>query len=91
MIIGVNTAKEIILGAVDYARKLDFAPHLDFGLASLLLGTDPWEPAHGYRFGGPNGKPFYVAGPDDDAAAVVSHLTEKLGPNGFDFIAPLSL
>jgi hypothetical protein len=89
-IIGVNTAKEIILGAVDYAKKLGIPPHPDFDLASSVLGTDPWEPAHGYRFGGPNGKPFYVAGPDDDADAIVSHLTAKLGPNGFEFIAPLS-
>jgi len=89
--IGLNTAKEIIFGAIAYAENLGFAPHPDFKLASRVLGTDPWEPVHGYRFGGPDGKPFYVAGPDDDAGAIIRQLKAKLGPDGFQFIAPLSV
>jgi hypothetical protein len=90
-IIGLNTAKEIIFGAIAYAGELGFVPHPDFELASRVLGAEPWEPNHQYRFGGPNGKPLYVAGPDDDADAIIRRLREKLGPSGFEFIAPLSL
>jgi tetratricopeptide (TPR) repeat protein len=88
--IGLNAAREIVFGSIAYAENLGFAPHPDFKLASRVLGDDPWEPAHGYRFGGSNGKPLYVAGPDDDADAIIGKLKAKLGPDGFEFIAPLS-
>jgi len=36
-----------------------------------------------------NGKPCFIAGPHDDVDAIMAHLTEKIGPNNFDFIAPM--
>jgi SEC-C motif-containing protein len=86
--IGIDYAKEIIYGAVDYARNLGFEPHPDFELSRLVLGTEEFSRARGLQFGGPQGKPLYVAGPDDDAPAVLRKLREKLGEDGFEFISP---
>jgi hypothetical protein len=84
--IGINYAKEIIFGAVDYARKLGFEPHPDFNLTRHLLGTEEITGHHDIQFGGPEGKPIYIAGPDDDAQAIVRKLTNRLGEDGYHFI-----
>ena len=84
--VGINYAKEIIYGAVDYSRNLGFEPHPDFELARHVLGTEEFSRVRGLKFGGPEGKPLYVAGPDDDAATVLRKLRERLGENGFHFI-----
>ncbi|MBI4490836.1 MAG: hypothetical protein HY694_17265, partial [Deltaproteobacteria bacterium] len=81
-------AKEIIYGAVDYARSLGFEPHPDFELSRDVLGTEEFGRTRSLQFGGPEGKPLYIAGPDDDAAAVLQKLRERLGENGFHFIMP---
>lgn len=86
--IGINYAKEIIYGAVDYARSLGFEPHPDFEPSRHVLGTEEFSRTRSLRFGGPEGKPLYIAGPDDDAPAVLGKLRERLGENGFDFIMP---
>lgn len=86
--IGINYAKEIIYGAVDYAKSLGFDPHPDFALSRHVLGTEGIDVAHSIKFGGPNGKPLYIAGPDDDAPSILQTLRRKLGKNGFDFIMP---
>ena len=86
--IGINYAKEIIYGAVDYARSLGFEPHPDFELSRHVLGTEEFSRTRSLQFGGPEGKPLYIAGPDDDAPAVHRKLRERLGENGFDFIMP---
>jgi hypothetical protein len=86
--IGINYAKEIIYGAVDYARSLGFEPHPDFELSRHVLGTEEFSRTRSLQFGGPEGKPLYIAGPDDDAPSVLRKLRERLGENGFDFIMP---
>jgi len=88
MRIGISYAKEIIYGAVDYARTLGFEPHPDFELSRHVLGTEEFSRTRRLEFGGPEGKPLYIAGPNDDAAAVLGKLRERLGGNGFDFITP---
>ncbi|MBI4527989.1 MAG: SEC-C domain-containing protein, partial [Deltaproteobacteria bacterium] len=88
MRVGINYATEIIYGAVDYARSLGFEPHPDFELSRRVLGTEELSRTRSLQFGGPEGKPLYIAGPDDDASAVLQKLREKLGENGFDFITP---
>ena len=85
---GINYAKEIIYGAVDYARSLGFEPHPDFELSRHVLGTEEFSRTRSLQFGGPEGKPLYIAGPDDDSPSVLRKLRERLGENGFDFIMP---
>jgi len=86
--IGINYAKEIIYGAVDYARSLGFEPHPDFELSRQVLGTEEFSRTRGLQFGGPQGKPLFIAGPDDDVPAVLRKLREKLGEDGFEYIVP---
>jgi hypothetical protein len=86
--VGINYVKELIYGAVDYARNLGFEPHADFELACNVLGTEEFSRSRGFKFGGPEGKPLYIAGPDDDAATVLRKLRKRLGENGFNFITP---
>ena len=86
--VGINYAKEIICGAVEYAKSLGFEPHPDFELSRHVLGTEEFSRTRGLKFGGPEGKPLYIAGPDDDAATILRRLRDKLGENGFNFITP---
>jgi hypothetical protein len=86
--VGINYAKEIICGAVDYAKSLGFEPHPDFELSRHVLGTEEFSRTRSLKFGGPEGKPLYIAGPDDDAATVLRKLRKRLGENGFEFITP---
>ena len=37
--VGINYAKEIICGAVEYAKSLGFEPHPDFELSRHVLGN----------------------------------------------------
>lgn len=38
---------------------------------------------------GKDGKPLYIAGPDDDAQKIIGKLTKKLGKENFGFISQL--
>ncbi len=87
-------AARIVRGGIAYARSLGFEPHRDAVTALPFLGpespegtADPGDAR--VSFGGADGKPWFVAGPDDDAAAIVERLQSRLGPEGFHFIAPL--
>jgi hypothetical protein len=86
--VGINYVKEIIYGAVEYARSLGFEPHPDFELSRHVLGSEEIGTTRNLTFGGPEGKPLYVAGSDDDAGATLRKLRKKLGENGFNFITP---
>ena len=86
--VGINYAKEIICGAVEYAKSLGFEPHPDFELSRHVLGTEEFSRPRGLEFGGPEGKPLYIAGADDDVATVLQKLRKRLGENGFEFITP---
>jgi SEC-C motif len=86
--VGINHVKEIIYGAVDYARGLGFDPHPDFELSRHVLGSEEIGRTRNLTFGGPEGKPLYVAGPDDDTATVLRKLRKRLGEDGFNFITP---
>jgi hypothetical protein len=39
--------------------------------------------------GGPEGKPFFVAGPYDDITIIISKLTRAVGPDGFHYVVPI--
>src|SRR5262249_42425399 len=76
--VGINYVKEIIYGAVDYARSLGFEPHPDFELSRHVLGSEEIGWTRNLTFGGPEGKPLYVAGPDDDAVTILQKLRQRL-------------
>ena len=53
--VGINYVKEIIYGAVDYARDLGFDPHPDFELSRHVLGSEEIGRTRNLTFGGPEG------------------------------------
>ncbi|MGH7795943.1 MAG: hypothetical protein ACREQ2_13805 [Candidatus Binatia bacterium] len=86
--VGINYAKEIIYGAVDYAGSLGFKPHPDFELSRHVLGAEEFSRTRSLEFGGLEGKPLYIAGPDDDVATILQKLRQRLGKDGFHFVRP---
>lgn len=84
--IGLDKAKAIIWGAIEYARDLGFEPHPDFKLASYVLGAEAYEGDYNIRFGGHEGKPLYIAGPDDNHREIVQKLSSGLGEGGYHYI-----
>jgi hypothetical protein len=79
----IEMARELVWGAVSYARHLGFQPHPDFKLVSDHLGA--WEPTGVVRFGC-DGKPCYTQGPFDDATLVMRTLARSVGEGNFNFL-----
>jgi hypothetical protein len=84
--------RKLVEDAVEYARRLGFAPHPDYKQgAKVMGGINSKECSERFVFGS-EGKPLYVAGPYDGEAkrnAIMRTLTKKLGPQGFHFIMPV--
>ena len=82
--------QSIIGGAIEYAQKLGFDPDPGFELAGYVLGEKEKCEPRNFKFGGPQGKPLYVAGPHDDQGAIIQKLRKQLGDGGFDFMIPFA-
>jgi hypothetical protein len=85
--------RNLIQGAVDYARNLGIAPNPDYKLTEkILLNLDGGEECStSFQFG-KDGQPLYVAGPNDSSAKqrqIMNLLTKKCGANGFHYILPV--
>jgi hypothetical protein len=78
----LELAQHLVFGSIDYAATLGFEPHLDFAPAADMLGK--WEGDAAITFGR-DGKPFYMEGPQDDAAKVLRTLRRKLADDEFDY------
>ncbi|RPJ03080.1 MAG: hypothetical protein EHM39_00300 [Chloroflexi bacterium] len=82
-------AHQFVYQAIDYADKYGFKPHRDFKWTRLILeprGTlaEPYQLTFGK-----DGKPFFVAGPYDNAEAIIAKLTKTAGPGNFDYLVPV--
>jgi hypothetical protein len=82
----LDLARDLVFGAVAYARELGFEPHPDFAAAAAYL--EPWTGPSAISFG-LNGKPFFMSGPYDDAASVMKTLERTAGEGNFDFTVAL--
>jgi hypothetical protein len=86
-------AKKLIVDAIAYARGNGFEPHPDYKLASKVLrDIDETACATEFTFG-KDGKPFYIAGPNDTPARskqIIDTLHRRLGPDGYHYLIPLS-
>src|SRR6185437_1779363 len=84
-------AAKVIREGVAYARRYGFKPDRDYYEAvSLLEGADP-DACDAHVPLGKDGKPFFVAGPYDNAQRIIAQLTRTAGPGNFDFIAPVDM
>ncbi len=88
--VDVNLAAAIVKAGLEYAASLKFRPHRDYTEAAILLGdADPSAITETIAVGGPEGKPFFIAGPYDNPDKIMAHLRRLLGPDEFHFTAPI--
>lgn len=87
----IELAYQIIYGAIEFAREFGFGPHKDFKLSSCIL-EGPSEKYHSSDLEfGKDGKPYYIAGPDDNVDYVMRKLSENAGDGNFDFTHPMGM
>jgi len=79
----VDLAQHLVFGAVAYARGLGFAPAPGFAATARQLG--PWTGPSVIGFGR-DGKPLFVQGPRDNAAAILTTLERSVGRGNFHFL-----
>jgi hypothetical protein len=80
----IELARHLVLGAVEFAAGLGFAPHPDFEAVREQLGEldEPCALTFGRE-----GRPLYVAGPYDDSIAIMETLRATIGSDGFSVAA----
>lgn len=83
-------AYEIIYGGIAYAAQFGFSPDPDFNLSKYILADREDIKIAGEVEFGRNGKPNYVAGPDDDPEWVISRLQATVGENNFYYTGPVA-
>ncbi|CBE69067.1 protein of unknown function [Candidatus Methylomirabilis oxygeniifera] len=92
--IDLTCARKLIEGAVEYARQFQLTPHPDYKTARTILGeVDAAACPRDFEYGR-DGKPFYVAGPNDSPATsrrILSLLEQQCGPDGFHYMIPTDL
>ena len=85
-------AKKLVEDAQTYAETLGLSPHRDYGFTKRIFGDIEKEQCPRSFTFGRDGKPMYMAGPNDGAhfsKKVVDTLTAKLGTDGFHFLLPV--
>jgi hypothetical protein len=87
------TVRKLVEQTVAYASGLGLHPHADHHKAKLLLGDiDPSECKEEFEFG-KDGKPMFIAGPNDTPACcrqIMATLTNNCGPDGFGYFIPIA-
>lgn len=87
----LNLVAKILEEGVAYARQLGFEPNPDYNQArGVLADAEPEACDVHIPLGGPEGKPFFIAGPYDNVDRIMAKLTKKLGPDGFTYMVPVS-
>jgi hypothetical protein len=85
-------ARKLVRDLAAWAQSIGFQPHRDFTVAERILGdVDVASCGETFTFGR-DGKPFYVAGPDEPPALVhqrMQRLSERVGSGGFDYMLPV--
>lgn len=82
-------AHQMIYASIEYAEQFGFQPEKDFALNQYILEPrGELDEPYNITFGR-NGKPLFIAGPNDNVARIIRQLEKTAGPGNFDFIAPL--
>ncbi len=81
-------AHNIIYGAIDYAEELGFQPDKHFKITEYLLNPDLIDDEIDEIEFGRDGKPFFIAGPDDNINRIISILERSVGKGNFDIMIP---
>jgi len=87
----LDLAAKVVQEAIIYARSLGFEPNKDTGSALRILGETHPENCHEeIPLGGPHGRPFYMAGPDDNVKRIMMTLDRTVGPGNYHSVVPAS-
>ncbi len=87
----LSLAHHIIYGGIEFAAQFGFKPDKDFKLSQYVLeDKNNLEPCEDIEFG-KDGKPFFIAGPDDDTERIVRQLESMVGKGNFKFICRLDM
>jgi len=87
----LNCVAKIIREAIAYASNLGIKPDPDVRETLILLGdADADACQEDVPVGGPDGKPFFIAGPYDDVPKILKTLEKHVGMDGFTYIVPLT-
>ena len=82
-------AHQMIYQSIDYAAQFGFEPEKDFASSQyLLVPRGELEEPYQLTFG-KDGKPFYIAGPRDNANRIMRQLEKTAGPGNFHYILPI--
>jgi hypothetical protein len=85
-------ARKLVEGSVAYAAALGLHPHADYHKAKRIFGDiDAAECKEEFEFG-KDGKPCFIAGPNDtpERCRLILHTLERAcGPDGFEYLIPL--
>jgi hypothetical protein len=85
----LELADQMIYASIDYAAQFGFSPEKDFALSQYLLPPrGELEEPYKLTFG-KDGKPFFIAGPHDNAERIVRQLEKTAGPGNFHYLMPL--
>jgi hypothetical protein len=84
--------RNLVEGAVEYARNLGLEPHPDYQRVAPIFGDiDRQEAKKHFEFGDSDGRPHFVAGPNETPQRcyqILSILEHSCGKGGFDFTVP---
>lgn len=82
-------AHNIIYGAIDYAGELGFHPQKDFRITEYILDPELIDDGIDEIEFGSNGKPIFIAGPDDNVNRIINILNNSVGSGNYEYIMPL--
>jgi hypothetical protein len=82
----LDLARQVVFGAVDYARGLGFEPHPDFAKCASHLGE--WSGTSDITFGR-DGVPTYIEGPYNDTLRIMATLRKTVGDGNFHYITAI--
>jgi hypothetical protein len=85
----IELAQQMIYQSIEYAEQFGFEPEKDFALSQYLLAPrGELEEPYQLTFG-KDGKPFFIAGPNDNVARVLRQLEKTAGPGNYDYLVPI--
>jgi hypothetical protein len=83
----VELAHQIIYGAIAYAGQFGFRPNKDYKLSQYILETPESIGPADIEFG-KDGKPFFIAGPDDHVQRIMHQLESTVGKGNYTYLYP---
>lgn len=79
-----NFCFNYVFGAIEYAEDLGFKPHKDFKITEYILDDAEEIEFVDIEFGF-NGRPLFVAGPNDNINSLMAILDKNIGRENYDY------